>query len=190
MMPRRLRPIRIEADYAFVALSRGYVAIIDYEDIDKVQGWNWSAAVHRSGRVYALRGITVPGKPRAVFMHRIIAGDPDRSLDVDHINGNTLDNRRQNLRPATRAQNSWNSRLRSNNTSGRRGVSFCKMTGRWSALIRSNGKGPKRLGRFATVEEAAAAYEAAALEQRGTEFTPRHSVEHAGPLFALPEAAE
>jgi len=85
---------------------------------------------------------------------------------VDHINLNGLDNRWENLRLATNAENMRNSGRRSTNTTGRKGVHFCHMTGRYRAQIWVNYKRIE-LGRFDTVEEAGAAYEAAAHKHHG-----------------------
>lgn len=85
---------------------------------------------------------------------------------VDHESRDTLDNRITNLRDATFAQNQHNRTAQVNNTSGHKGVSLIKKTGRWRADIKANGV-PKYLGSFATPEEAAAAYDAAALELHG-----------------------
>jgi hypothetical protein len=76
---------------------------------------------------------------------------------VDHKNGITDDDRWDNLRMATNAQNQYNSKLRSDNTSGFRGVSFDKNHNRWRVTIRVDGK-ERYIGRFATREEGAMAY--------------------------------
>lgn len=86
--------------------------------------------------------------------------------DVDHINGNRSDNRIVNLRAATRSQNNCNSGLRSDNTSGYRGVSFQAQYGKWEARIHADKK-KHRLGYFDTAEEAAEAYRKASLNLHG-----------------------
>jgi hypothetical protein len=86
--------------------------------------------------------------------------------DVDHINGVKDDNRWGNLRPATRSQNNGNSRLRTDNTSGLKGVSFSKERQKWTAQIGIHGK-QTSLGRFETREAAYAAYAAAAHRHFG-----------------------
>lgn len=86
--------------------------------------------------------------------------------EVDHRNGNRLDNRIANLRDATRSQNCANMGLASHNTSGFNGVSFYRQTGRWQAYIRHGGR-RLHLGMFATAEDAAAAYDAAAIRLKG-----------------------
>jgi hypothetical protein len=85
------------------------------------------------------------------------------SKDIDHINGVRDDNRIANLRLATPTENARNQRKGKRNTSGFKGVSFCKKTQKWSAHIQANGKS-RRLGRFETPEEAHAAYCTAAKE--------------------------
>jgi hypothetical protein len=88
------------------------------------------------------------------------------SGDVDHINRDKLDDRWCNLRLATRSQNSANVALRPNSTSGFIGVTFDKARDKWRAQIRIAGR-KVNLGRFASAEEAARAYDAAALKEFG-----------------------
>lgn len=97
---------------------------------------------------------------------------------VDHRNRDTLDNRIANLRDATFAQNQYNRTAQANNTSGFKGVSLIKKTGRYRADIKANGV-PRYLGSFATAEEASAAYDAAARDLHG-EFARNSS----GPIAA------
>lgn len=99
-----------------------------------------------------------------VYMHSFLTGWPL----TDHINGDGLDNRRSNLRPATPAQNLANSHLSKRSTSGYKGVS--RFTGRgrrqWRAYIAIDGR-QRDLGTFVDVKEAARAYDAAALAEWG-----------------------
>jgi hypothetical protein len=145
---------------AEIPLTRGYVALIDEADYEAVTGagaWcaNTSSADHV---VYAQRGFRgADGLQRTVQMHRFLTG-----WDVvDHRNGNGLDNRRSNLRPATIAQNAMNRRRRADNTSGFKGVSFRKETEVWRAYVSVLGK-RVWLGQYRTAIEAAAAYDVAA----------------------------
>jgi hypothetical protein len=87
-------------------------------------------------------------------------------FEVDHENTTPGDDRWENLRPATHAQNQKNQKRRRDNTSGRKGVSLTHY-GRWRASIRAEGK-QFHLGVFDTVEQAAAAYAAAAREKHGS----------------------
>lgn len=126
-------------------LSRGRVAIIDDEDAALVAGFKWS--FHASG--YACRD-----KGR-ILLHRVIAGAPD-GVEVDHVNGDGLDNRRVNLRQCVHADRK-NTKKHKDNVSGFKGVSWHKAAGKWAAKIRN-----KHLGLFTSKEEAARAYDAAA----------------------------
>jgi hypothetical protein len=91
---------------------------------------------------------------------------PPRGTQVDHINGDRSDNRWVNLRLATSSTNQMNAKRRSDNASGARGVSFCKITRKWYAYINVNGK-RKDLGRHLSREDAAAARKAAEAEHFG-----------------------
>lgn len=100
-------------------------------------------------------------------MHRFILGlVPGDGLKGDHINLDTLDNRRSNLRVATPSQNVTNGSIRATNTSGFKGVSQIKSTGKWRVQVSVNRVKYYR-GQFDTQEEAYAAYCAGALELQG-----------------------
>ncbi len=154
----RVKPIRVEGDIAYVPLSKGYEAIIDATDLPLVDGANWCVSQKPGQPAYAMTNITRNGKRTSLKMHRLIMGLPDG--EIDHRDGNSLNNRRCNLRVATRSQNECNKGKPRNNTSGFRGVSFFKPHGKWKAQIVLNGKA-RHLGYFATPEEAHAAYVAA-----------------------------
>jgi hypothetical protein len=159
------RPIRIEGDAAYVPLTKGYEAIIDAADVPLVEGVNWFAVVQLSA-VYAQRSARrVNGKRKAVLLHRVIMDAPD-GLEVDHVNGDGLDNRRSNLRLATRSENQHNRRVQNNNTSGFKGVSWHKRDLKWYARIGLDGR-RKLLGFFDTPEAAYAAYVEASTRLHG-----------------------
>lgn len=111
---------------------------------------------------------------RLHYAHRlaflVMQGDCPRY--IDHINGDRADNRWVNLRAAEARQNAVNRPMPAANTSGVQGVQWCRTTQRWRAVM-SIGNRPKHLGRFATKEEAAAAYAQAMIARHG-EFTPAH----------------
>jgi hypothetical protein len=90
---------------------------------------------------------------------------PD-GMFTDHINHDTLDNRRSNLRICTALQNQWNRKLSRTNTTGRVGIYWEEDRQKWRATITRNYKA-YRLGRFDSMEEAAEAYDAKARELRG-----------------------
>jgi len=103
---------------------------------------------------------------RAVYLHcrliwMYVYGVDPSDLEIDHINGNRADDRIQNLRIATRAQQQWNVGKTKSNTSGCKGVSFYKRLNKWRADIRLEGR-QKNLGYFTTLEEAKVAYQKAA----------------------------
>lgn len=161
-MPKiEIRKVEIQGDMAFVPLTRGRVAVIDAADASLVGAFNWFAWPF-SGKVYAVRGETKNGKRSQVLMHRVIMGTPD-GMDTDHRDGDGLNNRRSNLRIATRSQNMHNKKMQGNNTSGYKGVHWHKGRRMWQANIKLNDK-RKYLGSFNTREEASAAYWAAAQE--------------------------
>lgn len=143
----------------------GYEVLIDAEDLHLVAGRRFSTSVSRRSTVrYAS---TSSGKGR-VLLHRMILC-PGMGVDVDHANGDGLDNRRANLRTCTRAQNIANvHRVRRDNQSGLRGVRFHPhlKSRPWRARIRYENK-TIDLGYFATSAEAAKAYDAEAIRLYG-----------------------
>ena len=165
-MPRKVRPIRICGDVAFVPLTKGYESIIDSADVSLVDCYNWFALPINS-TVYAARSDYSGKKMRMVYVHRTIMGEPD-GLQVDHRDGGGLNNRRGNLRVATSSQNMRNRRISSSNTSGFKGVYLSKTIGKWCAQITISHK-QKHLGTFTSPEEAHAAY-CRASEQYHGEF--------------------
>jgi len=143
-----------------IKLTQGKIAIVDAELFDCLNGIKW-----HYDKGYAARNVWVNGKRRITYMHRIIMNTPV-GLDTDHINGNKLDNRRINLRVCTSKENQRNKILPSNNSSGYKGVSWHKATGKWDARIKINGA-TIHLGLFVNKEEAAHTYNKAALKLFG-----------------------
>lgn len=160
-MPKPIRPIRIEGNDAFVTLTRGKIAIIDLADVHLIDHCNW----HFSGGGYAETNVRqADGTFKMAKMHRVLMKTPP-DMEVDHINGNCIDNRRgSNLRNCTHAQNMANVRIRKDNTSGFKGVYPNK--GKWKAQIRVDGQAIY-LGTYATPAEAYAVYLAAAEKHFG-----------------------
>ena len=161
------RSIRIEGDIAYVPLTKGYSAVIDAADARWVGEWNW--CVHEMKRadgtvraVYALRNDASCTR----YLHREILGPSAVGLEVDHIDGDGLNNRRANLRPALRAQNMHNQRRRKDNKSGVKGVSWLRRERLWVAAVYLHGK-QKRIGYFSSLDEAAAAVATARARLHG-----------------------
>ena len=149
--------------------AAGRVALVDDEDYELMSGHSWHVwEQHRPGRhratgPYACAAIRRDdGTLRHVYMHQLITRWPI----TDHANGDGLDNRRSNLRPVDHAQNNWNSAKRGGGTSRFKGVSWRERDGKWQVHITVSGK-RRFLGCFASEEDAAAAYTAAALEIQG-----------------------
>lgn len=144
-----------------VGLTRGLFAVIDAADLHLIAGYQWRVNASGSSKMYA-----VAGQSPKIIMHRLILGVTN-GLFVDHINGDTLDNRRCNLRPATASQNRANAgKSKSSASSKYRGVSWKKRDRRWQAQIFHKGA-CHFLGYFLTEEEAARAYDAAFLNIHG-----------------------
>jgi hypothetical protein len=155
-----------------IALTKGMFAKVDDGDFEFLSQWRWRAEQRHGREFYAVRYKHAPGNRRKrVSMARLLMGEPKGFL-VDHWNGDTLDNQRGNLRKATNAQNQCNQRrLRINNTSGFKGVYLDKARGKYVAQIYQSHK-RKNLGYFGTAEEAALAYDAAAVEMFGDFAAP------------------
>lgn len=138
------------------------VCLIDSADDEAIFAAGWTC--FKAGRyVSAMR--TFEGKSERMMVHRLIMEPPD-GVEIDHVNQDRFDNRRINLRLATRSQNMHNSNAHRNNTSGFKGVYYYRRHDRWRAVIRIPGK-RITLGSFKTAEEAGAAYAAAASKLHG-----------------------
>jgi hypothetical protein len=161
---KAIRPIRVDGNIAFVTLTKGYHAIIDAIDVERVTGWNWSVVVS-SGVAYACRSERSGGVRRVVMMHRVIIDAPI-GMEVDHKDGDSLNNRRLNLRLATRCQNNQNQRRPVSNTSGVKGVQFERRRGKWRAIIYANRKNIW-LGYFSSRDAAREAYAKASRKYHG-----------------------
>ena len=142
-----------------IALTQGKETIVDDNDYDYLSQFKW--CYHKG---YAARNIRLEnGKQTTIKMHRIIIDCP-QGLLVDHINGDSLDNRRSNLRIVTNQQNNMNKKHYSR--SGFKGVYFNKLAQKWHAQIALNNK-VIYLGLFNDLVEAAKAYDKKALELFG-----------------------
>ena len=146
-----------------IQLTQGYVALVDDADYEELMRYKWRAQVG-TRTVYAVRRQpTVAGvRGSIVLMHRQIKNT--REPNVDHWDGNGLNNQRLNLRPCGVSQNGGNARNSKNNTSGFKGVSV--FIDRWQSGICVKGK-QIHLGHFRDKQAAARAYDTAARKYFG-----------------------
>jgi hypothetical protein len=133
-------------------LSRGYFTLVDDEDFEWASKVKWSAMVTGS-RVSARRMVCRDGRRVPVHLSREILGAAAGEV-VDHINGDSLDNRRANLRPASVAQNAQNRRSADpRSKTGVRGVIWEPRRQRYRAIAKVQGK-QFYFGDFPTIEQA------------------------------------
>lgn len=144
-----------------IPLLGGHSAIVDLEDYKWARHFKWTH--YSSGRSHYASAYS-PATGKRFAMHRTIAGAEPGQL-VDHRNGNGLDNRKSNLRIATYSQNAMNRRHRSK-SSRFKGVVFDEGRNTWLARVRKDGR-YVIVGRFDLEEDAAAAYNHAALQEYG-----------------------
>jgi len=148
-----------------IPLTKGKVALVDDADFEHLNQWKWHYnPVCRTG--YARRIATIDGKRTLIYMHHDILGIPALGMEADHISTDGCDNRRENLRWGTRAQNLMNSRKRGGGSSRFKGVCWNTQKQQWMATITLGGK-LRHLGFFDDEIEASRAYDVAALELFG-----------------------
>lgn len=146
----------------YIPLTQEQITIVDADRYAWVMKWNWYALYNRLTRSYYAGRGGRSGEPKCASLHRQLVGEPDG--EVDHINGDTLDNRLQNLRICSHIQNCANRGPHRNNTSGAVGVS--RHENKWQVQIQVSGK-EIYLGRFNAKEDAIAARTVAEFKYRG-----------------------
>lgn len=160
---------RLRYGYPFrrIPLTQGKYALVDPEDYERLSKHKWHA--NKGGATfYAVRWAPRKRQKKltVIYMHRQVLNNPDSEF-IDHINHNGRDNRKANLRPATRAQNNCNRKKYDNNSYSKyKGVSFQQKNRKWSAQIGLNNK-MMFLGYFKKEIDAAKAYDAAARKYHG-----------------------
>lgn len=150
-----------------IKLTQGKFALVDNEDYKKLSQYKWYV-VYRRNTFYAVRAKYINGKRTEELMHRRIMGLKYKDGKfTDHINRNGLDNRKNNIRICTIAQNGWNrTGKQSNNTSGYKGVCRHPLSNKWRAQIKVNSQ-TKHIGFFTLRIDAAQAYNDAAIKYFG-----------------------
>jgi hypothetical protein len=117
-----------------IPLTQGQFAIVSDDMYDELNQFKWYARWSKCTKsYYAVRNIQLEDKRTSHAMHRVIMNHPDKF--VDHINRNSLDNRRENLRTVTKSQNQMNRRINRKSKSGYKGVSWDKKAGKYMARI-------------------------------------------------------
>ena len=147
-----------------IPLTQGKVAIIDFDDYERVSHYKWYAHKDKATFYAYANTKTECGESVKLKMHRLIM-NASILKQVDHINGDGLDNRRSNLRLATQSQNNQNQR-KTRGKSRYKGVSLRCDGKKWCAQVKLNAK-IHRLGSFNTEEDAARAYDKKARELFG-----------------------
>ena len=148
-----------------IYLTNGKKVIVDEKDYSYLSTFTWS----ERGEGYA--ATTIAGV--SIYMHRMLLNPPS-NMCVDHINRNKLDNQRKNIRLCTCSQNGVNRALRESNTTGYIGVTWHKVAKKFQARIRLNGR-KTHLGLFVSSEDAAKAYDEAAIKEFG-DFAQLNSI--------------
>jgi hypothetical protein len=160
---RKGNKIIIDGDTAYIYMKHGYVAIIDAEDVQRVNEFTWCLG-SRCVQTHT------PGPPQKTLkLSRLILFGDKHATDkrfADHEDHNILNNRKYNLRPSSNQQNQQNRLPQKNSTSKHKGVCWHKRDEKWMASIRNNGP-PLFLGYFADEIMAARAYDEAAKKLHG-----------------------
>jgi hypothetical protein len=138
-----------------IRLTQGRVALVDDEDYEYLNQWNWCLIEKKDKNLfYAARKVK---NRRLILMHRVILGLTDPNIFGDHVDRNGLNNQRNNLRVATHSQNCTNVKKYKNASSKYKGVSWHKASKKWVAQIQKDKK-VLYLGGFEKEIDAAIAY--------------------------------
>lgn len=140
----------LSGEYGVGVTNSGYEFYFDLEDYEKIKDFCWHR--HQDGYLRT-RVDVVDGKNIYALMHRYILDVADKTVEVDHINGDYYDNRKSNLRLCDHNKNMKNTKLYNNNTSGVKGVYFSNREGKWKAYITCDKK-QIHLGTFDNLDEA------------------------------------
>lgn len=151
-----IKPLKIRLKDPVMIEMDEHQIIIDRDCLIIFSSYSWFVEKGKGQTNYLRANALVNGIKRTVFFHQLIKGFYN-GLEIDHINGNGLDNRRSNLRVVTHQVNQSNQRKRKNASSKYFGVSFCQRDQKWQCHVQYENK-KKNVGRFNTEQDAAIAY--------------------------------
>ena len=144
---------------------KSYRILIDKNELWRLRKYKYYPKDRGEGRMYFWRHVKENGKETTIMLHREILNCP-KGRQVDHINGNTLDNRKENLRICTNAENRRNCKLSKNSTTGFKGVHWHSGMKKYQARIAVNGR-RYSLGFYETAKEAYLEYCINAIKYHG-----------------------
>jgi len=157
----------MKRESAIINLGNGHKAIVDIEDLPGLSKLRWFAG-KRGNTYYAATSENNETLGKKIYMHHKVMGRSPAGMEIDHINGNGLDNRKENLRFCTHQQNLQARRKKNPNASSQyKGVHWSKDKKRWRTIIRRIDGKREHLGYFNSELDAAKAYDKAALEMFG-----------------------
>lgn len=151
-------------DTKLIPLTKGRFALVDAADYEWLMGWKWYFNGKYAARKQHISFFQGKQKQKGIKMHRVIMNTME-GMDTDHINGDGLDNRRENLRICTTSQNMAN-QIKTRGVSKYKGVVWDRARTKWAARVKINKKAIF-LGRFDNEEEAGLAYNVAAQKYFG-----------------------
>ena len=148
-----------------IPLTQGKFAMVDDRDFECISKFKWFAH-KRENTFYAERHVTINGRDIIQKMHQFIMGDNPLKMDIDHRDGDGLNNQRSNLRFCSRSENSMNRRSQRNSSSIYKGVGWHKGCKKWMAYIQVDGV-LVHLGYFIIEEDAARSYDVMCIKHHG-----------------------
>lgn len=155
---RDIKPLRMKLKEPVIIEMDGHEIILNRKNLNIFCNYNWYVEIGKGQTNYLRSNCLKNGKKKTIFIHQLIIPNINPDLEIDHINGNGLDNRIENLRLVTHQINQSNQRKRKTKTSSKYfGVSWCSRDSKWQVHCTFNNKA-KNIGRFNDEREAAIAY--------------------------------